>query len=93
MRWCWSRTLSSSVCVNITWWEGLHWVLTQGEGARLVQAGQDCGDVQQEAAGAREAHQGDCWSCVGGRLSIWSEGGGGGLPHVHGEDVHYLRYE
>ena len=68
--------------------EGFHRVPAQGEGAGLVQAGQDRGDVQQEVAGAGETDKRDSWGCLGSCVSGWSWGGGGGLPHVHGEYLH-----
>ena len=73
-----------------------------GQGAGAEQAGEDRGDVQQEAAGQHwslsihwpphrnnpgpgAAHPGGGQRGVGGRGSVRCGGGGGGLPHVHGE--------
>ena len=56
-----------------------------GQGAGAEQAGEDRGDVQQEAAGPGAAHPGGGQRGVGGRGSVRCGGGGGGLPHVHGE--------
>ena len=72
-----------------------------GQGAGAEQAGEDRGDVQQEAAGQHwplytglltmitsgpgAAHPGGCQRGVGGRGPVRCGGGGGGLPHVHGE--------
>ena len=72
-----------------------------GQGAGAEQAGEDRGDVQQEAAGQHRplytglltmitsgpgaAHPGGGQRGVGGRGTVRCGGGGGGLPHVHGE--------
>ena len=58
----------------------------QREGGGPVQAGEDRGDVQQEAAGPGEAHQGDRGGGVGGGVPQRGGGGGGGLSHVHGHE-------
>ena len=55
------------------------------EGVGPVQAGQDSGDVQQEAAGAGEAHEAGGRRGLGGSQPCRGGRGHRGLPHVHGE--------
>ena len=57
-----------------------------GPSGGTVQAGEDRGDVQQEAPGPGEADQRDSRGRVGGRVSLGCGGRVGGLSHVYGHE-------
>ena len=57
-----------------------------GQGAGTEQAGEDRGDVQQEAAGAGEADQADSRGRDGGCGGQWCGGTTLSLSHVHGHE-------